>query len=161
VATQNIVPCLCFTSDAEEAARFYTSLFPNSKIVDISRYGSAGPLPEGTVLAVSFELDGRPFLAINGPEFTFSEAVSFQITCQSQEEIDSYWERLTAGGEESYCGWLKDRFGVSWQVTPSALAELLSDPDPARSQGAMRAMLQMKKLDMDMLERAASGAEVG
>jgi predicted 3-demethylubiquinone-9 3-methyltransferase (glyoxalase superfamily) len=156
---EDIVPCLCFPKEAEEAARFYTSLFPNSKIVDISRYGSAGPLPEGTVLAVSFELDGRPFLAINGPEFTFSEAVSFQIRCQSQEEIDSYWERLTADGEEGYCGWLKDRFGVSWQVTPSALSELLADPDPARSQGAMRAMLQMKKLDLDVLERAASGAE--
>lgn len=158
---EKIVPCLCFAREAEEAARFYTSLFPNSKIVDISHYGSAGPLPEGTVLAVSFELDGQPYLAINGPEFTFSEAVSFQITCQSQEEVDSYWERLTADGEEGYCGWLKDRFGVSWQVTPSALSELLADPDPARSQGAMRAMLQMKKLDLETLERAASGVEVG
>ena len=158
---EKIVTCLCFTSEAEEAARFYTSLFPNSEIVDISRYGSAGPLPEGTVLAVSFKLDGRPFLAINGPEFTFSEAISFQITCQTQEEIDSYWERLTADGEEGNCGWLKDRFGVSWQVTPSALSELLADPDPARSQNAMRAMLQMKKIDLDVLERAASGAGAG
>ena len=157
---ENIVPCLCFTSEAEEAARFYTSLFPNSRLVDISRYGSAGPLTEGTVLAVNFELDGRPYLAINGPEFSFNEAVSFQIRCRSQEEVDDYWERLTADGEEGYCGWLKDRFGVSWQVTPSALFELLADPDPARSQGAMRAMLKMRKLDLNELERAASGAEI-
>jgi predicted 3-demethylubiquinone-9 3-methyltransferase (glyoxalase superfamily) len=158
---ENIVPCLCFRKEAEEAARFYTSLFPNSRIVDISRYGSAGPLPEGTVMAVSFELDGKPFLALNGPEFEFTEAVSFQIRCESQEEVDSYWDKLAVSGEESYCGWLKDRFGVSWQVTPSALSELLADPDPARSQGAMRAMLQMKKLDLEALERAASGVEVG
>jgi predicted 3-demethylubiquinone-9 3-methyltransferase (glyoxalase superfamily) len=155
---EGIIPCLTFTSKAEEAARFYVSIFPNSRIADVSYYGSAGPLPEGTVLAVDFELDGRHFLALNGPEFEFTEAVSLQVRCDSQEELDSYWEQLTAGGEEGYCGWLKDRFGVSWQVTPVILPTLFTDSDPERSQAAMRAMLKMKKLDIEALEQAAAGA---
>jgi predicted 3-demethylubiquinone-9 3-methyltransferase (glyoxalase superfamily) len=151
-----ITPCLWFDTEGEEAATFYVSLFKNSRITEVSRYGEAGPRPAGTVMVVSFELDGQPFTALNGgPEFTFSEAISFQIDCQSQEEVDYYWDGLTAGGEEGPCGWLKDRYGVSWQVVPSALITLLQDPDPGRSQRAMAAMMTMKKIDIAALHAAA------
>ena len=151
-----ITPCLWFDTEGEEAAAFYVSLFKNSRITDVSRYGEAGPRPAGTVMVVSFELDGQPFTALNGgPEFTFDEAVSFQIDCQSQEEVDYYWDGLSAGGEEGPCGWLKDRYGVSWQVVPDALITLIQDPDPGRSQRAMAAMMTMKKIDIAALQAAA------
>jgi len=150
-----ITPCLWFDTEGEEAATFYVSLFKNSRITEVSRYGEAGPRPAGTVMVVSFELDGRPFTALNGgPEFTFSEAISFQVDCQSQEEVDYYWDGLSAGGEEGPCGWLKDRYGVSWQVVPRALIALLQDPDPGRSQRAMAAMLTMKKIDIAAVQAA-------
>ena len=153
-----ITPCLWFDTQGDEAATFYTSIFPNSKIVDISRYGDAGPRPAGTVMTVLFELDGQRFLALNGgPQFTFSEAVSFQVDCATQEEVDRYWDSLSEGGEEGPCGWLKDRFGLSWQIVPSALPRLLSDPDREKSQRVMAAMLGMKKIKIDELERAAEG----
>jgi predicted 3-demethylubiquinone-9 3-methyltransferase (glyoxalase superfamily) len=152
-----ITPCLWFDTEGEEAATFYTSVFPNSRIVDIARYGSAGPRPEGTVMTVSFELDGQRFLALNGgPEFTFSEAISFEVDCENQEEVDAYWSKLSAGGEEGPCGWLKDRFGVSWQIVPKVLPELLADPDQEKAQRVMSAMLKMKKIEIDALERAAA-----
>jgi len=152
-------PCLWFDNQGEEAAEFYTSVFPNSKILDIARYGPAGPGPEGSVMTVRFMLDGQDFVALNGgPEFTFSEAISFQVDCGSQEEVDEYWTRLSDGGSEGPCGWLKDRFGLSWQIVPSALPALLSDPDPERAQRAMQAMLQMKKIDIAELRRAADQA---
>jgi predicted 3-demethylubiquinone-9 3-methyltransferase (glyoxalase superfamily) len=154
---QRITPFLWFDTDAEEAAEFYTSVFPNSKIVDVSHYGSAGPRPEGTVMTVAFELDGQKFVALNGgPEFTFSEAVSFEVDCQSQEEVDTYWSKLAEGGEEGPCGWLKDKFGLSWQVVPTRLMDLLGDPDREKSQRVMEAMLKMKKIVIDDLERAAA-----
>jgi predicted 3-demethylubiquinone-9 3-methyltransferase (glyoxalase superfamily) len=149
-------PCLWFDTEGEEAATFYTSLFPNSRIVDVSYYGEAGPRPAGTVMTVDFELDGQKFLALNGgPEFTFSEAISFQIGCDSQEEVDRYWSALSDGGEEGPCGWVKDRFGLSWQVVPRRLSELLSDPDAEKAQRVMAAMLKMGKIDVAGLERAA------
>jgi predicted 3-demethylubiquinone-9 3-methyltransferase (glyoxalase superfamily) len=152
-------PCLWFDNQGEEAAEFYTSVFPNSKILDIARYGPAGPGPEGSVMTVRFMLDGQEFVALNGgPEFTFSEAISFQVDCGSQEEVDEYWTRLSDGGAEGPCGWLKDRFGLSWQIVPSALPALLSDPDPGRAQRAMQAMLQMKKIDIAEVRRAADQA---
>jgi predicted 3-demethylubiquinone-9 3-methyltransferase (glyoxalase superfamily) len=151
-----ITPFLWFDTQAEEAADFYTSVFPGSRIVDVARYGSAGPGPEGSVMTVAFELDGQRFVALNGgPEFTFNEAISFQIDCASQEEVDRYWSALADGGEEGPCGWLKDRFGVSWQVVPTRLTELLRDPDAGRSQRVISAMLEMKKIQVDELERAA------
>ncbi len=154
-----ITPCLWFDTEGEEAATFYTSLFPGSRIVDIAYYGSAGPREEGTVMAVSFELDGRPFVALNGgPEFTFDEAISFQIPCETQAEVDTYWSALSEDGEEGPCGWVKDRFGVSWQVFPSRLLELLQDPDKERAQRVMGAMLEMRKIDLAALEQAAVGA---
>jgi predicted 3-demethylubiquinone-9 3-methyltransferase (glyoxalase superfamily) len=155
-----ITPCLWFDTQGQEAAELYVSVFPNSRITNTSYYGEAGPREAGTVLTVEFELDGKPFTALNGgPEFTFTEAVSFQIDCADQDEVDHYWTRLTAdGGEEGPCGWLKDRFGLSWQVVPRRLSELLTDPDPGRSQRAMRAMLGMKKLDVAALEAAADGS---
>ena len=154
-----ITPCLWFDTEGEEAATFYTSLFENSKITDISRYGDAGPRPAGTVMTVAFELDGQPFLALNGgPEFTFNEAVSFQVSCESQDEVDRFWDALTESGEEGPCGWLKDRFGVSWQIIPTALPELLTSPDPEVSQKVMSAMLAMKKIDIDALHQAAQPA---
>jgi predicted 3-demethylubiquinone-9 3-methyltransferase (glyoxalase superfamily) len=156
---QKITPCLWFDTEGEEAATFYTSLFDNSKILDVSRYGEAGPRPAGTVMTVSFVLDGQEFVALNGgPEFKFNEAVSFQVSCETQEEVDEFWTGLTAGGEEGPCGWLKDRYGVSWQIVPKALSELLSDPDTERSQRAMKAMLQMKKIDIAAVQRAAEQA---
>jgi predicted 3-demethylubiquinone-9 3-methyltransferase (glyoxalase superfamily) len=152
-----LTTCLWFDTEGEEAATFYTSVFPSSRITDVARYGAAGPRPEGTVMTVAFELDGQPFLALNGgPQYTFSEAVSFVVTCADQEEVDRYWETLSEGGEEGPCGWLKDRFGVSWQVVPEALPRLLADRDRERSQRVMAAMLQMKKIQIDELEQAAS-----
>jgi predicted 3-demethylubiquinone-9 3-methyltransferase (glyoxalase superfamily) len=154
-----VTPCLWFDTEGEEAAAFYTSVFPNSRIVEVSRYGSAGPRPEGTVMTVGFELDGQPFVALNGgPEFTFNEAVSFQVSCADQDEVDAYWSALSERGEEGPCGWLKDRFGVSWQIVPTRLFELIADPDPERSQRAMQAMLGMGKIEIESLERAAAAA---
>jgi predicted 3-demethylubiquinone-9 3-methyltransferase (glyoxalase superfamily) len=156
-AMQTITPCLWFDTEGEEAARFYTSIFPNSKINHVAYYGSAGPRPEGTVLTVDFELDGQPFTALNGgPEFTFDEAISFQVSCEGQEQVDTYWAALSEGGEEGPCGWLKDKFGLSWQIVPTALPELLAQPDREAAQRVMAAMLQMKKIDVGELERAAA-----
>jgi predicted 3-demethylubiquinone-9 3-methyltransferase (glyoxalase superfamily) len=154
-----IVPNLWFDTEAEEAAGFYTSVFKDSRIVNVTRYSEAGPRPAGTVMTVEFELEGQRFVGINGgPQFTFDEAVSFQITCEDQDEVDYYWERLTDGGEESMCGWLKDRFGLSWQVVPAGMEEVFADPDPKRAERAMRAMLEMRKLDIAALRAAADGA---
>ncbi len=156
---QKITPCLWFDTEGEEAAKLYTSVFPNSKIVDVARYGEAGPRDAGTVMTVSFELDGQKFVALNGgPDFTFSEAISFQVSCETQDEIDAYWSKLSEGGEEGPCGWLKDRYGLSWQIIPTALPRLLGDPDREKSQRVMDAMLQMKKIEIDVLERAAADA---
>jgi predicted 3-demethylubiquinone-9 3-methyltransferase (glyoxalase superfamily) len=162
VRTNPITPCLWFDTQAEEAARFYTSVFKNSKIGTISRYSDAGHevhgRAAGTVMTVDFELNGQTFTALNGgPHFKFNEAISFQIFCKDQDEVDHYWEKLTDGGAESMCGWLKDRFGLSWQVVPEGMEELFADPDPARAQRAMEAMLQMKKLDLAALRAAADG----
>jgi predicted 3-demethylubiquinone-9 3-methyltransferase (glyoxalase superfamily) len=156
---QKITPCLWFDTEGEEAANFYTSVFPNSKIVDVSRSGEAGPRPEGTVMVVSFELDGQKFTALNGgPEFTFNEAISFQVSCETQEEVDAFWSKLSEGGEEGPCGWLKDKFGVSWQIIPTALPRLLGNPDREKAKRVMQAMLKMKKIEIDELERAAAQA---
>ena len=153
-----ITPCLWFDTQGEEAANLYTSVFENSRIIGVTRYGSAGPREEGMVMTVDFELDGARFVALNGgPELGFNEAISFMVNCDSQDEIDHFWTKLAEGGEEGPCGWLKDRFGVSWQVVPSGLEELLTDPDPERAQRAMKAMLGMKKLDVAELQRAAAG----
>jgi predicted 3-demethylubiquinone-9 3-methyltransferase (glyoxalase superfamily) len=153
----SITPCLWFDTEGEEAANFYTSVVKNSRILGVTRYGEAGPREPGMVMTVSFELDGLKFVALNGgPEFTFDEAISFQIDCQDQDEVDDYWSRLGEGGEEGPCGWLKDRFGVSWQIVPRRLNELLSDTDPETSQRVMAAMLQMKKIDIETLEQAAA-----
>ena len=151
------VTCLWFDDRGEEAARFYTSIFPNSKLGEIARYGSAGPRPEGMVMTVAFELNGQKFVALNGgPHFTFNEAISFQVMCADQDEVDEYWSVLSDGGEEGPCGWLKDRFGLSWQVVPVRLPELLGNPDPERAQRVMAAMLEMKKIEIGELERAAA-----
>jgi predicted 3-demethylubiquinone-9 3-methyltransferase (glyoxalase superfamily) len=156
---QKFTPCLWFDTDGEEAATLYTSVFPNSRITNVSRYGAAGPRPEGTVMTVEFELDGQKFLALNGgPEFTFSEAISFQVSCETQEEVDAFWSKLADGGEESQCGWLKDRYGLSWQIVPTALPRLLTDPDREKAQRVMQAMLKMKKIEIDVLEQAAAAA---
>jgi predicted 3-demethylubiquinone-9 3-methyltransferase (glyoxalase superfamily) len=154
-----ITPCLWFDTEGEEAATFYTSIFENSRILDVQRYGSAGPRPEGTVMVVSFELDGQQFVALNGgPEFKFDEAISFQVRCDSQEEVDDLWAKLTDGGSGGPCGWLKDKFGLSWQIVPNALFALLSDPNPERSQRAMKAMMSMGKIDIAEIEKAADQA---
>ena len=159
-----ITPCLWFDHQAEEAARFYTGIFRNSKIVSVSRYGEAGRdvhgQPAGKVLTVAFELDGQPFTALNGgPQFKFNEAVSLQVPCKSQEEVDYYWGKLSAGGDPNaqQCGWLKDRYGLSWQVFPGALVDMLQDQDRAKADRVMQAMLQMKKMDLGGLERAYRG----
>ncbi|MEA2151327.1 MAG: hypothetical protein QOD69_3157 [Solirubrobacteraceae bacterium] len=153
-----ITPNLWLDTEAEEAASFYVSVFPNSRIVDVARYTEAGPREAGMVMTVEFELDGHRFVAINGgPEFHFDEAVSFQIDCETQDDIDRYWERLSEGGEEGHCGWLKDRYGLSWQVVPTGMEELFSDPDPQRAERAMRALLGMGKLDIAALRSAADG----
>ena len=156
---QKLTPCLWFDTQGEDAATFYTSIFPNSRILDVARYGSAGPRAEGTVMTVTFELDGQEFVALNGgPDFTFSEAISFQVSCKDQEEVDAYWSKLSEGGEEGPCGWLKDKFGLSWQIVPTVLLELVADPDREKSQRVMAAMLEMKKIEIDELERAAAAA---
>ena len=156
--TDKITPCLWFDTEGEDAAKFYTSIFPNSKINEVGRYGEAGPREAGTVMAVTFTLDGREFMALNGgPQFPHTEAVSFQISCGGQEEVDYYWDALAAGGEPGPCGWLKDRFGVSWQVVPRRMIELISDPDGERSQRAFTAMMGMGKLDIAAAESAAEG----
>jgi predicted 3-demethylubiquinone-9 3-methyltransferase (glyoxalase superfamily) len=152
---QRITPFLWFDNQAEEAARFYTAIFPNSKIVKLVRYGPAGPGPAGSVMTVEFQLDGLTFVALNGgPIFKFTEAVSFVVNCQTQDEVDAYWDKLSAGGTPVECGWLKDKFGLSWQIVPTALIELLSDPDPEKSLRVMKAMLKMKKLDIQALRQA-------
>jgi len=147
---QKISPFLWFDSNAEEAANFYVSIFKDSKILKIARYGEAGPGPAGSVMVVNFQIEGQDFIALNGgPLFKFTEAISFVINCQTQEEVDHYWNKLTAGGgQESQCGWLKDKYGLSWQVTPTILGELLADKDQKKAQRVMQAMLQMKKIDI-------------
>ena len=152
-------PCLWFDTQGEDAAKFYTSVFPNSRVTAVTRYGEAGPRPAGMALTVEFELDGQAYTALNGgPEFTFSEAISFQIDCKDQDEVDHYWTKLSEGGEEGPCGWLKDKFGLSWQVVPRALPELLGDPDQEKAQRVMAAMMGMKKIDVAGLQRAYDGA---
>jgi predicted 3-demethylubiquinone-9 3-methyltransferase (glyoxalase superfamily) len=159
---QEIVPNLWFDTEAEEAAEFYCSVFPNSKITNVNHYPDASDRA-GTVLTVEFELNGNKFVGINGgPEFKFDEAVSFQITCEDQDEVDSYWERLPAdGGEQGMCGWLKDKYGLSWQVVPEGFDEAMLDPDPERANRAWHAMMKMRKLDIAALRAAADGVEVG
>jgi len=154
---QKLTPCLWFDTEGEDGATFYTSVFPNSRIVSTAYYGSAGPRPEGTVMTVEFELDGLRFVALNGgPDFAFSEAISFQVDCGTQEEVDEYWSKLSEGGEEGPCGWLKDKFGLSWQIVPNVLPRLLGDPDKEKAQRVMAAMLKMRKIQIDELEAAAA-----
>jgi predicted 3-demethylubiquinone-9 3-methyltransferase (glyoxalase superfamily) len=161
---KRIAPCLWFDSQGEEAAKFYTSIFKSSTILKIARYGEAGRehhgKAPGSVMTVAFELDGQPFTALNGgPVFKFNEAISLQVNCETQDEVDYYWEKLSAGGDEKakQCGWLKDKYGVSWQIVPTVLAELMTDPDPARVQRVTAVMMQMKKLDIAALKRAYAG----
>jgi len=152
---QKITPCLWFNANAEEALNFYSSIFKNSKILSISRYGEGAPVPEGTVMTATFELDGQVFMALNGgPEYKFNESISLFVNCEGQEEIDHYWEKLSSGGKKGQCGWLKDKFGLSWQIVPNALGEMLGDKDPEKSNRVMQAMLQMSKLDIKILEQA-------
>ncbi len=154
-----IFPMLWFDTQAEDAANFYCSIFENSRVTKVSRYGESGPGPKGSVMVAEFEIDGQKFTGLNaGPQFKFNESISFVISCESQKEVDYYWEKLTAdGGQESMCGWLKDKFGLSWQVTPTRLLELVQSDDPARSQRAMQAMMQMRKIDIAKIEEAAQG----
>ena len=152
---QKITPFLWFDNQAEEAANFYASIFPNSAVGRITRYGEAGPGPAGSVMTVEFQLEGQTFVALNGgPHFNFTEAISFVVNCESQAEVDRYWDKLSAGGAEVECGWVKDKFGLSWQIVPTVLLQFLSDPDPKKSQSAMKAMLGMKKLNVAALKRA-------
>lgn len=165
ISANRITPCLWFDTRAEEAARFYVSVFENAKLGTISRYPEAGHevhgKEPGSVLTAEFEIDGQKFVALNGgPHFTFDEAISFQVHCDSQDEVDYYWEKLCEGGEEGPCGWLKDRFGLSWQVVPRVLPEMLTDPDAEKRDRVMNAMLQMKKIDIAALERAREGEKV-
>jgi predicted 3-demethylubiquinone-9 3-methyltransferase (glyoxalase superfamily) len=160
---QKISPFLWFDNQAEEAARFYASIFKNSRIGHVARYGGAGAevsgRAQGSVMTVAFELDGQKFTALNGgPQFKFTEAISFVVDCDTQAEVDELWEKLTAGGKEQPCGWLKDKYGVSWQIIPKGLIELLGEPDPKKSERVMQAMLQMKKLDIDRLREARDRA---
>ena len=159
MTSQPLTTCLWFDTQAEAAATYYTSIFKDPKLGNVSRYGEAGPRPAGMVITAEFELNGQQFLALNGgPEYTFTEAISFQIPCADQDEVDYYWERLTAdGGQEGPCGWLKDKFGLSWQVVPTVLSALLGDSDPEKSGRATKAMLSMGKLDIAALERAHAG----
>jgi predicted 3-demethylubiquinone-9 3-methyltransferase (glyoxalase superfamily) len=157
-ARQKITTFLWFDGQAEEAAKHYISIFKNSKITNIARYGQAGPGPRGSVMTVAFELEGQPFVALNGgPQFKFTEAISLLVNCDNQKEVDELWSRLSAGGEEGPCGWLKDKFGLSWQIVPAALQEMIGDKDPSKSKLVMEAMLQMKKIDIAALERAYDG----
>ncbi len=152
---QKITPFLWFDDQAEAAVNFYTAVFKNSKIVNVARYGEAGPGPSGSVMTIVFELAGQEFIALNGgPQFKFNEAVSFVVNCETQEEIDAFWEKLSEGGQKIECGWLKDRYGVSWQIVPIVLGELMADPDPEKRQRVMKAMLGMKKLDIQGLKQA-------
>ena len=155
---QKITPFLWFDDKAEEAANFYTSIFKNSKILNIARYGEAGPGPKGTVMTVTFQLEGQDFMALNGgPHYTFSPAISFFVNCGTQAEVDELWEKLSAGGREDKCAWLQDKFGVSWQIVPKALLELMQDKDPVKSNRVFKAMLQMTKIDIEGLKRAYRG----
>lgn len=152
-----ITPFLWFDTEAEQAAKFYVSIFKNSKIVTTARYGDAGPGPKGRVMTVLFQLDGQSFIALNGgPQFKFTEAISFVVNCETQKEVDDYWAKLSAGGGEGQCGWLKDKYGLWWQITPTVLSKLLADPDPKKSKRVMEAMLQMKKIDIAALQNAYS-----
>jgi predicted 3-demethylubiquinone-9 3-methyltransferase (glyoxalase superfamily) len=155
---QKITPFLWFDHQAEEATNFYLSVFKNSKKLRVVRYGKAGPGPEGTVMTVDFIIEGQEFTALNGgPVFTFSQAISFVVNCKTQEEVDLLWKRLSEGGEQQPCGWMKDKYGVSWQIVPADLVDMLNDPDPAKSQRVMKAMLQMGKLDVRILKEAYNG----
>ena len=152
---QKITPFLWFDNNAEEAANYYVSVFKNAKILNVARYNEAGPGPKDSVMTVQFELNGLEFVALNaGPTFKFTEAISFVVNCETQEEVDYYWERLSDGGEKSHCGWLKDKFGLSWQVTPTILGKLMADKDPGKAKRVMETMLQMDKLDIEPLQRA-------
>jgi len=152
---QKITPFLWFDDKAEEAANFYVSIFKDSKILSIARCGEAGPGPKGSVLTVSFQLDGQQFIALNGgPHFKFTEAISFSVDCKTQADVDEFWEKLSAGGQEQPCGWLKDKYGLSWQINPTILGEMLNDPDPGKAKRVMEAMLKMKKIDIAALQRA-------
>lgn len=154
-----IIPSLWFDGQAEQAAEQYVAIFPNSEISEVSRYGPGSPGVEGTAMTVSFSLDGQQFVGINGgPQYSFTEATSFQVLCADQDEVDHYWDGLSDGGKEGQCGWLKDRFGLSWQIVPTALPEVLGDPDPERARRAMEAMLGMAKLDIAQLRLAADAA---
>ncbi len=154
---QKITPFLWFNDNAEEAAQFYTAVFPDSRIVGTSYFGEGAPRPAGTVMTVTFGLQGQEFTALNGgPEFGFTEAISFYVNCETPEEVDELWEKLSDGGEESQCGWLKDKYGLSWQIIPSALGEMLNHPDPVKAQRAMQAMLQMSKIDIARLQQAVA-----
>jgi predicted 3-demethylubiquinone-9 3-methyltransferase (glyoxalase superfamily) len=155
MAIQKITPFLWFDHQAEQAAALYTSIFPNSRIGKVVRYGNAGPGPAGSVMIVEFQLDGQPFVALNGgPHFKFTEAISFVVNCETQEEVDHYWEKLSADGAKVECGWIKDKFGLSWQIVPTVLPRLMSDPDPKRTERVMKAMMTMKKLDIRKLQEA-------
>ena len=155
---QKITPFLWFDDNAEEAMNFYISIFRNSRIVNIARYGEAGPGPKGTVMTGTFQLDGQEFVALKGgPHFKFTEAVSFVVNCETQEEVDEFWEKLSEGGEKSRCGWLKDKYGLSWQIVPTVLVEMALDKDPEKSKRVMQAMLQMDKLDIKTLKQAYDG----
>jgi predicted 3-demethylubiquinone-9 3-methyltransferase (glyoxalase superfamily) len=156
--SQKITPFLWFDDKAEEAMNFYVSLFKNSKVLRVLRYGDAGPGPKGSIMTAEFQLEGQEFVALNGgPQFKFTEAISFVVNCESQEEVDYFWEKLSEGGERSRCGWLEDKFGLSWQVVPTVLVEMYQDKDPAKSQRVMKAMLQMDKLDIKKLKEAYDG----
>jgi predicted 3-demethylubiquinone-9 3-methyltransferase (glyoxalase superfamily) len=155
---QKITPFLWFNDNAEAAVDFYVSIFKNSKVLDVSRYGEGGPMPAGTAMIVNFLLDGREYMALNGgPDLQLNEAFSLFVSVETQEEVDDLWKKLTDGGEEVQCGWLKDKFGLSWQIVPTALGKLMGDPDPVKSQRVMQAMLQMKKIDVAGLQRAYEG----
>ncbi len=157
---QKITPFLWFDGKAEEAANFYVSIFKNARMGTTRRYGEGGPGPKGSVMSVEFQLDGQPFIALNGgPQFTFSPAISFFVNCETQEEVDELWEKLSAGGKINRCGWLQDKFGVSWQIIPTALGKLMSDPDPEKSKRVMKAMLQMEKIDINGLKQAYDNAK--
>ena len=152
---QKIIPFLWFDGNAEEAVNFYVSLFKNSRVVNMSRYGDGGPGPKGTVMSATFEINGQEFMALNGgPHFTFSPAVSFFVKCETQQEVDELWEKLSAGGKKERCGWLKDKYGLSWQIIPNALGRMLLDKDPAKSQRVMKAMMGMDKIDIQGLKQA-------
>ncbi len=152
---QKIIPFLWFDDKAEEAMNFYISIFRNSRVISVSRYGEGGPGPAGAVMTGTFQLAGQDFMALNGgPEFKFTEAISLFVNCETQDEVDELWDKLSEGGEKGRCGWLKDKYGVSWQIIPTALGELLNDPDPAKSQRVMQAMLQMDRIDIAGLKRA-------